>query len=324
MAIISKYPLKVMEEVAPFPPIQNTDNPYGSEAAMHADQANQLQGYGYLVTDVGAFIYLGTVAGTAADYKAFSKKYSKDIILRSDNTSSTLYFYDNLANDANYAFMRYNASNNFFEFGSNDGVGEVISAKFDRGNENWEFKDNIIIDKPGRGVTMSAPGGNARYEIRTNDGGVLELWTVNAVGNLDTLVWSSANAATKREIKEITSNPYTVIESDKNKYLIINVFGGVTLNIPENTFSSFAEIEGTCQSRVSFDQSTGNLFLQACEGKLDIVKNLGSFNIKVDHLNNTGILSGDLILDYELKQSPDGTLHRIGVADDGTRTSILD
>ena len=71
MGIISKYPLKVLQEVGPFPPIQNTDNPYLTEAAMHLDQANQLEGYGYLVTDVGAFTYLGTVAGTAADYEGF-------------------------------------------------------------------------------------------------------------------------------------------------------------------------------------------------------------------------------------------------------------
>ena len=69
--IYSKYPLKVGQEVEPFPPIQNTANPYLTEAAMHADQANQLEGYGYLVADVGAFTYLGTLAGTAADYEAF-------------------------------------------------------------------------------------------------------------------------------------------------------------------------------------------------------------------------------------------------------------
>ena len=69
--IYSKYPLKVLQEVEPFPPIQNTDNPYLTEAAMYADQANQLQGYGYLVDGVGAFIYLGTVAGSSADYEPF-------------------------------------------------------------------------------------------------------------------------------------------------------------------------------------------------------------------------------------------------------------
>ena len=69
--IYSKYPLKVLQEVEPFPPIQNTDNPYLTESAMHADQANQLQGYGYLVDGVGAFTYLGTVAESSADYKAF-------------------------------------------------------------------------------------------------------------------------------------------------------------------------------------------------------------------------------------------------------------
>ena len=69
--IYSRYPLKVLQEVEPFPPIQNTDNPYATEAAMHADQANQLEGYGYLVDGVGAFTYLGTVAETAADYEGF-------------------------------------------------------------------------------------------------------------------------------------------------------------------------------------------------------------------------------------------------------------
>jgi len=81
MAIDSRYKLKTGEEVDYFPPIQNTDTPYASEAAMHADQANQLEGYGYLVDGVGAFTYLGTVAGTAADYEGFSKKYGTRAVL---------------------------------------------------------------------------------------------------------------------------------------------------------------------------------------------------------------------------------------------------
>jgi len=71
MGINSRYKLKTGEEVAYFPPIQNTASPYLTEAAMYADQANQLEGYGYLVDGVGAFTYLGTVAGTAADYEGF-------------------------------------------------------------------------------------------------------------------------------------------------------------------------------------------------------------------------------------------------------------
>ena len=55
-------------------PIQNTDNLYTTEDAMHADQANQLQGYGYLVDGIGAFIYLGTLAGSSADYEPFVDK----------------------------------------------------------------------------------------------------------------------------------------------------------------------------------------------------------------------------------------------------------
>jgi len=72
MAIYSRYKAEFGKEVEALPvPIQNTDNPYLTEAAMHADQANQLEGYGYLVTDVGAFTYLGTLAGTAEDYEPF-------------------------------------------------------------------------------------------------------------------------------------------------------------------------------------------------------------------------------------------------------------
>ena len=81
MAIDSIYKLKTGEEVAYFPPIQNTDNPYATEAAMHADQANQLEGYGYLVDGAGAFTYLGTVAGTSADYEAFGGGSGADVRL---------------------------------------------------------------------------------------------------------------------------------------------------------------------------------------------------------------------------------------------------
>jgi len=84
----SRYKLKTGEEVAYFPPIQNTDNPYLTEAAMHADQANQLEGYGYLVDGVGAFTYLGTTAGTAADYEGFGGGSGLDV--RGSNLASDL------------------------------------------------------------------------------------------------------------------------------------------------------------------------------------------------------------------------------------------
>jgi len=88
MAIDSRYKLKTGEEVDYFPPIQNTDSPYLTEAAMHADQANQLQGYGYLVDGVGAFTYLGTVAGSSADYEGFGDTNFKTD-LEASNTKST-------------------------------------------------------------------------------------------------------------------------------------------------------------------------------------------------------------------------------------------
>ena len=258
MAIDSRYKLKTGEEVEYFPPIQNTDSPYLTEAAMHADQANQLEGYGYLVDGVGAFTYLGTVAGTAADYEAFggggvavansespyidlaamfadqsgqeagrlyvvtdkghfeylgttlgnltdyrSIRDGKDIILRSPNTSSSIKFLDDLTTDTVGFFMRYNAANNFFEIGSNDGAGDVIVAKIDRGKKDWEFQNRIQILAPGRGVNFLTPSatdldGNSiikKYELRVNEGGVIELWTLSGGGILDALVWSSETSS---------------------------------------------------------------------------------------------------------------------------------
>jgi len=93
--IYSKYPLKVLQEVEPFPPIQNTDNPYLTEAAMHADQANQLEGYGYLVDGVGAFTYLGTLAGSSADYKDFGRVTETIKSVREINSNTTLSNTDN-------------------------------------------------------------------------------------------------------------------------------------------------------------------------------------------------------------------------------------
>ena len=200
MAIDSRYKLKTGEEVDYFPPIQNTGNPYDTEAAMHADQANQLEGYGYLVDGLGAFTYLGTVAGTAADYKPFMP--TKDIKLQGAfEDDSTIYFYEGTA----YFFIRNNSLANFFEFGSNDGSGEVISARIDRGKSDWEFQDRIQILKPGRGVSFLSPSatnldGNSntnKYELRINEGGVIELYTMNN-NALASLVWSSDNITAKK------------------------------------------------------------------------------------------------------------------------------
>ena len=224
MAIDSRYKLKTGEEVAYFPPIQNTGNPYLTEAAMHLDQANQLEGYGYLVDGVGAFAYLGSLAGTAADYEGFVsiERFNKiesvldidevineirNLTLRNNGEiSSGLYMYDNPTTEIFYQFIRYNASTNFIEFGSNDGQGEVISAKIDRGKADWEFQDRIQILKPGRGVNFLTPSvtdldGNAfvnKYELRVNEGGVLELWTLLNTQALDALVWSSADITAKK------------------------------------------------------------------------------------------------------------------------------
>jgi len=309
-------------------PVINTDNPYLTEAAMHADQSNQLEGYGYLVTDVGAFIYLGTVAGTAEDYEAFMP--TKDITLRSDNTSSTIYFYDNLTNNNFYQFIRYNAATNFLEFGSEDGNGEVISARIDRGKTDWEFQDRIQILKPGRGVSFLTPSatnldGNSgikKYELRVNEGGVIELWTLG-FNTLDVLVWSSA--ASYRTLKMLTSAdmPYTLLESDKDKFL--NFQDGGTVKVDGNLMSFAEGVIGVNVSGLPliFEGITVPANdVKPPDGKIREIKPYGTFSLYKSTYDPAFVLSGDLITDFEIFESPNGTLYKVGVDDTGARTSI--
>lgn len=107
----------------------------------------------------------------------------KDIKLRSPNTSSTIYFYDNETTEDLYSFIRYNAATNLLEFGSNDGDGEVVSARIDRGKKDWEFRERIQILKKGRGITLIGENGDEsdgnvstqKYEVAVGDGGILYL-----------------------------------------------------------------------------------------------------------------------------------------------------
>lgn len=130
----------------------------------------------------------------------------RNITLRNNgDISSGLYIYDNPTTETLYQFVRYNAASNFVEFGSNDGDGEVISAKVDRGKPDWEFQDRIQIMKPGRGVSFLTPSatnldGNSsadKYELIVNEGGVLELYNLDNT-SLASLVWSSSSVTAKK------------------------------------------------------------------------------------------------------------------------------
>jgi len=128
----------------------------------------------------------------------------KDIKLLSEGAeTSTVYFYEGILNGTSYTFIRHNAATNFMEFGSNDFGTDIISARIDRGKKDWEFQDFIKIKKVGRGVVFFAPGG-VTYELRTNDGGVLELWSRD-VENLSALVWSASALPTNPDFSNLGS-----------------------------------------------------------------------------------------------------------------------
>ena len=268
MAIDSRYKLKTGEEVAYFPPIQNTANPYTDEAAMIADQENQKKGYFYAVTGVGLFEYKGGTSASGEDYELVSGSRSreikeitnitpftilpehftdyilvftadaneeidlimpagisaiegkviavsegnhtliptsetgvilaqtagskmrtkgkgskieilptttegvfavtgdlairdvggKDIKLRSDNTRSSIFFYDSENNDGNYFEVRYDAAVNFFRLLSEDGNGETEALSIDRGGSVLNTPSLRTL-KPKKGLVLTTPTG---------------------------------------------------------------------------------------------------------------------------------------------------------------------
>jgi hypothetical protein len=84
--------LETGKEVAFFPPVQNTETPYATLAAMYAAQGSQVKGYLYFVTAIGYYEYLGTVNGTAVDYRSIGDNLTgkgnrrKQFYRRSKNT----------------------------------------------------------------------------------------------------------------------------------------------------------------------------------------------------------------------------------------------
>jgi len=182
--------------------VANSETPYIDLAAMFADQGTQEIGRLYVVTDKGHFEYLGTTVGNLTDYR--STRAGKDIILRNDNTSSTIWFYESLTSDLYAGFMRYDALNNYFEIGTKLETGEMVAIRIPRGGGAVDFQNRISLLKAGVGIGFLSPeatdltpnGYVNRYTLRVNNGGVLELYSLKSTG-LDALLWSSSEGAKK-------------------------------------------------------------------------------------------------------------------------------
>ena len=173
-------------------PIQNTANPYLTKAAMYADQANQLQGYGYLVDGGGAFTYLGTVAGTAADYEGFGgaggiieaplnglpynrKNAAWEVAISGDNVNVTDYgaVGDGITPSSEIINTTINTSGN-----SSIYIGDST-------NETFLLEKPIIITQPNKKIVIN---GN----LKVKDGSLIYL-TSDVLKDATTIPITNAN-----------------------------------------------------------------------------------------------------------------------------------
>ena len=376
------------------PPIPNTANPYLTEAAMHLDQANQLEGYGYLVDGVGAFTYLGTLAGTAADYRPFidiSGKLDKGFYsgnaedLYDDTirltTYDTLMVTTQILDDySNIISLLSNYNNSAYILIKSTGEIKFVTV------ENTTYLNDLVIlnatgclirywgNGTGRDLFLrdfNVYEKEATFQTTYSDGDrvitvynlttstytplgdanndenyysytfyrdksistVLDLRASNLASDLTTAEQDGIKTKLdiiNREYKLIpTDADYEAISGDENKILIFN---GGTFKIPQNIFSEGDTfICGTDTGSTSgITVLTNNIINTTLPGYCIFVNADGSTyklrpsaSFKIEITSGLhGYLSGDLIKEYEIFESPNGTLYEVGVDDTGARTSI--
>jgi hypothetical protein len=222
----------------------------------------------------------------------------RNITMRNNGEiSSGLYFYDNPDTETLYQFIRYNASTNFIEIGSNDGQGEVISAKVDRGKKDWEFQDSIQILKAGRGVRFATPSftgdGNSnsnKFELRVDDGGVLELYSLD-INNLNALIWSSKSSSSAPKPTKIIPNTsqYTAVLEDKDKFLIFT--NPINFIIPSGIFSADDEIDARNKANGDVTVVGGSgMTVQVVSSQSKQVPQYGFFGLRFESASVCGLL----------------------------------
>ena len=363
MAINSRYPLKVLQEVEPFPPIQNTANPYATEAAMHADQANQLEGYGYLVDGIGAFTYLGTVAGTAADYEGgggAKTRTRKEVPVTTQYTliaaDFTDFYLDFTADGGqtislilNAGVMPDNGELRAISSGNNfivptAGTGTVIFIKPDSANlktipfawfgmvkataaDTYSVNGSLESNVVSSGLDLRASNLAADLSTTEQDG-IKTKVDINSYGlkvvDIDTQNLTTYDLLETSQIPTLyifnnSGSTDGVLVTIKNGttcphiFIIAKAFGGssggspATLSIGFDTYTnSFLPDHFT--NKINVD-GTVELLL---EGALVINGNLTSQYIS----------KGDFIKLFEIFESSNGTLYKVGVDDTGARTSI--
>ncbi len=119
-----------------------------------------------------------------------------------------------------------------------------------------------------------------------------------------------------------TGNPdYTLTLDDKDKIVVLNT---PILIIPTGIFSTGDRViilNPFSNSEIDIEHSAITTF-RSTEGYIDKIKGSGRLDLFFDFTSEV-LATGDLIKEYEIFESPNGTLYKVGVDDTGARTSTI-
>ncbi|WP_424493883.1 hypothetical protein [Salinimicrobium sp. GXAS 041] len=183
--------------------------------------------------------------------------------------------------------------------------------------------DNILIPTAGTGtVNFGVPAGSL---LRTT--GINSLVTLQPKTSVNDLaVWGTlegdideGNYESRPQVD--INNPYTFVPEDQGKTLIF--YNQATLYIPDGLENE--NITKPIKGINASPENTGKEFLEIGaasgaglvipKGYLPKVKVSGTFELNLWY--NTMFLTGDLVQEYQVRQSPDGTLWKVSVDNSG-------
>ena len=172
-----------------------------------------------------------------------------------------------------------------------------------------DVNGNIVISSSG--LDLRASNLAADLNAAEKDGIKLKLGINNFINYLS-------------ELKFGFGTEYSLVNSDKTKLLTFATPDQV-VKIPENEFSN-EDLIIKCFSEyvIEFVNGVGLISISSSLG--NSLKAVGYFEIIIRGGTGSGDggaeLSGSIIKDFEIFQSPNGTLYKVGVDDTGVRTSI--
>lgn len=307
------------------PPVDET---YTDVAALLADQNNQEKDYFYEITDAsgltavssGAAVLLynaSTPTGTESDY----------VIIWSENPIGIV---EQPLTDS--ATVNWNVSENqVARLLATSAVGNTRSVTLSNSNPGVNYQLTYIQDATG-GRELDLSNFDKVYgsiDLAANAESIITVMVTNQGTSIAVITSDESTKISYNDLQDlpirtlkVVSGNYVAEIEDKNK--IVSNPDNSTFKVPVDTFEEGDVLKGVAsgtindtifiESNNALNENPTSIEIITPSGLKREVPRNGSFTIEMVS-PTLGILTGDLVKEYEITASPDGTLWKTGQVD---------